>query len=386
LAENLDKQVLIFVNHLTFLVSHRLELLTALSARGARVRVVSGLGENLEAEEKAENLIHSLGIDISRLPFHSSDKSLFHSLLGFLRILFIIFKDNPNVVHCISNKPIIFGGLSCIFLKIPFLVSISGIGNIITERQSSYRNRIFFAVYKFLLKRIILNHHCEPIFQNHDDVRCLLDMELCSLGKGSLIKGSGMHIPPDGSYGEKQNLVILPARVIPSKGVREFCEAVVELERANNWEFLVIGSLNYGSYDAWAHELKIQYEERVKFIGHVEGMDAFYKIASIVCLPSYREGFSKSLIEGSGFGCAIVTTDVPGCRDAIIPGETGLMCQVKDSASLKAALQQLIDSPSEIRRLGQNARHMAVSQFKINDVVDKTLQTYCSLLRRVKVI
>ena len=105
-------------------------------------------------------------------------------------------------------------------------------------------------------------------------------------------------------------------------------------------------------------------------------MPSVYRKAAIVCLPSYREGMPKCLLEAAAAGKPVVTTDVIGCREAIVPGETGLLVPVRDVVALAAALAELINNPEQRKTFGNNARVLAVQKFSIEAVVNRVLKIY----------
>jgi glycosyltransferase involved in cell wall biosynthesis len=101
--------------------------------------------------------------------------------------------------------------------------------------------------------------------------------------------------------------------------------------------------------------------------------------AQVVVLPSYREGLPKVLLEAAASGCAVVTTDVPGCRDAITPGETGLLVPPRDAKALADAIQRLVENPELCRRFGSAGRVLAEEHFSIETVVASHLAVYREL-------
>jgi glycosyltransferase involved in cell wall biosynthesis len=117
-----------------------------------------------------------------------------------------------------------------------------------------------------------------------------------------------------------------------------------------------------------------------EWLGHVEDMPSLYASASIVCLPSYREGMPRTLLEAAASGCAIVTTDIAGCREAILPGTSGDLVPPRDGPALAEAIQSLIDDPDRRERYGRAGRELALARHGINDVVDRTLAIYDELL------
>ena len=125
---------------------------------------------------------------------------------------------------------------------------------------------------------------------------------------------------------------------------------------------------------------KIKKDKVVDILGYQENIQDLYAKSHIICLPSYREGLPKSLIEAAAASRAVVTTDVPGCREVIIPKKTGLLVPVKDSQKLAEALQWLIEHPLERIEMGKAGRKLAENEFLIEKIVQNHLDIYNELL------
>lgn len=126
---------------------------------------------------------------------------------------------------------------------------------------------------------------------------------------------------------------------------------------------------------AWEDEGDIEY------LGHIEDMLPLLLEAAIVCLPSYREGMPKALLEAAAAGCAVVTTDVTGCREAILPGITGDLVPARDPEKLSQALLLLIENRVKRGAYGAAGQVLAAEHFSIDSVVAKTMVIYEELLR-----
>jgi len=122
-------------------------------------------------------------------------------------------------------------------------------------------------------------------------------------------------------------------------------------------------------------------ETGVEWLGHVDDVPALYRDAHIICLPSYREGLPKALIEACAAGRPIVTTDVVGCREVVADEVNGLLVKARDAESLATGLQRLLED-SELRvRLGTAGRQRAIAEFDVRAVVRATLDVYSKVLQ-----
>ena len=202
-----------------------------------------------------------------------------------------------------------------------------------------------------------------------------------------LIRGAG--VDPAAyrqvSAASETPLVILPARLLRDKGVGEFVEAARLLRaRGVKARFALVGkpdpanpaSVSQAEIDAWA------VEGAVECWGWQDDMPAIFAQAQIVCLPTYHEGFPKSLLEAAASGCAIVTTDIAGCREIVRHGVTGWLVPTRDAGALADALQAAIEQPGLRERYGAAARALVEADFSMDRVASETIAVYHELMAR----
>jgi len=178
--------------------------------------------------------------------------------------------------------------------------------------------------------------------------------------------------------------VVLASRMLWDKGVEEFVNAAGSLQKKGvKAKFVLVGDADSGNPTA-VPEAQLQIWNSsgiVEWWGQHNDMPAVFARAHIVCLPSYREGLPKVLIEAAASGRAIVTTDVPGCREIVRHGENGLLVPVRDSKALADALRILIEDPALRAKMGDRGRKIAVAEFSKEQVIKETLSVYHELLK-----
>jgi glycosyltransferase involved in cell wall biosynthesis len=379
------------INHAAFFASHRLPIALRARQRGYDVDLVTGQAGSVSMEASAEQVLATHGIDHRRLAFGASSLNPFVELRGLLQLVAQLRSRRPDLVHCASAKGVLYGGLAARLARVPALVlSISGMGYAFTEASKpSFARRFISAAYR-VLARLAFGHPNKcVVVQNEHDRQHMLDSGLATASEICLIPGSGVHLPDYAGMTpeRKQPIVLLPARMLGDKGVVEFVEAARLIKpHVPEWRFILAGTANYlnpssiplAQIEAW------QKERVIEWLGHVDYMPTLYRDAAIVCLPSYREGMPKVLLEAAAAGCAVVTTDSVGCREAIIDGETGDLVPVRDSAKLAEALLGLIRDKSRRQAYGRAGQLMAVERFSIEAVIDRTLGIYASLLENAR--
>lgn len=379
------KRIIFVVNVDWFFVSHRLPIALEAVRAGYDVHVATVL-----TDKGAE--LEAAGLTVHPLDFERGHATL-TSLWNTFRQLYRLFRSvRPDLVHLVTIKPVLLGGIAARLARIPSVVAaVSGLGYVFIARgfTAQVRRWVVAALY-----RVALAHDsARVIFQNADDRDSLIRVARLPINCTHVIRGSGVNLDryrvaplPDGPP-----IVVLAARLLVDKGVREFVDAARMLQRsdvaANGLvRFALVGSvdpanpasLTLEELSAWADE------GIVELWGFRSDMDQVLSEASIVVLPSYREGLPKVLIEAAACARAVVTTDVPGCRDAIEPGVTGLLVPVGDPKSIAQAIGLLLHNREQCQGMGRAGRALAEREFDVRQVVAAHMQIYKALLERAE--
>jgi glycosyltransferase involved in cell wall biosynthesis len=174
-------------------------------------------------------------------------------------------------------------------------------------------------------------------------------------------------------------VVVLPARLLRDKGVYEFAEAARRLKSDGiSARFVLVGDIDPENPSSLSEQqLKVWSEEGViECWGWRTDMISVFSQANLVCLPSYREGLPKSLLEAAACGRAIVTTDVPGCREVVRHEYNGILVPPRNSFALAESLKLLLENPSLRMQMGIRGRQRAESEFSSERVIGETLAVY----------
>ena len=377
----INKKILFLINDLNFFISHRLPISESAVRKG--YNIVIGYGETGGADPF---FLKQKGFKIKSIFMRRGSINLINEFITFFNILKFFKKEKPDLVHLVTIKPYLYGGIASQILKIPSVVSaVSGLGTLFTSKNlKSNILRIFlYPIYKLAF------NHCNQkvIIQNLDDLKVLTELGYFKLSKSKLIKGSGVNLKNFKKLKEVNEFptICFAGRLIREKGVFEFISAARILKQRNiNAKFLLSGILddkNPSSLNRFEID-KIKNEGFVEVLGYQKDIPTLYEKSHIICLPSYREGFPKALVEAAAAARAIVTTDVPGCRDSIIRNKTGLIVPVKNSKKLADALQWLIENPKERVAMGKAGRELAEKEYSIEKIVREHLEIYEELLNK----
>jgi glycosyltransferase involved in cell wall biosynthesis len=250
------------------------------------------------------------------------------------------------------------------------------------EKKYFFKIRKFF--FNTLYKIIFKFPNIKVILQNNSDLNYLIKESNLNKKKVKIIKGSGVILNQFKFSKIPKNLpiILMASRIISDKGVLEFINAIKYLKKNNfKGKFYLIGDIDHANpsaikksvVDLWKKEKIITYKN------HQKNILKFIKKSTILVLPSYREGFPKILMEAAACGRPVITTNVPGCKDAVINKITGIIVPVKNHVALAKAIIDLCKNKNKLDRIGKAARKHAIKKFNIQDVVSKHLYIYNSL-------
>lgn len=369
--------LLFVVNNPAFFMSHRVPVALAAQKAGYDVHVAT-----MDGSAVAD--IQALGMTHHAIPMTRSGKHPLQELGTLLALIRLFRRLRPDVVHLVTIKPVLYGGIAARLTRVPGMVAaISGLGFVFLS--NSLKMRMVRAVVARLY-RIALGHpNSRVIFQNANDRDLLKSLGAVRDDQVVIIRGAGVDLQaytPSPEPPAPPVVVTMVARLLRDKGVQEFVQAARLLrERGVPVTMQLVGGLDAGNptsatqadVDAW------QREGCVQALGERTDVAALYAAAHIAVLPSYREGLPKSLIEAAACGRAVVTTDVPGCRDAIEPGVTGLLVPVRDAKALADAIARLAGDADLRQSMGAAGRALAEREFDIDQVARTHVALYDAL-------
>lgn len=374
----MNKTLLILVSHLSFFISHRLELAISAKNLGYNVKVAFG-----ELDTDISYLTKN-GIENFHVPIQRGGTNIFRDFKSLYFIWSLFRKVRPDIVHLVSIKPYLYGGIIARLSRVPCVVSaVSGLGSLFIHEDFISR---FLRLLIYPFYQIAFNHpNQKVIVQNQEDANLLVKWGVLNLKKVTLIRGSGVKIENFTNLKEKDKIptVCFASRLILDKGVYDYVSAARLIQkRGVKAKFFLAGEIDNRNPTALKKNdlIDLKKDKNIEFIGYQKNIPLLYSNCHIVCLPSYREGLPKALLEAAAASRAVVTTDVPGCRDAIISNKTGLLVPIKNPVMLANSLQWLIENPIERVQMGKAGRELAEKEFRIEIIIKKHLNTYKELL------
>jgi glycosyltransferase involved in cell wall biosynthesis len=360
----------------------RLPLVEALVERQHNVTVVADFRPEQLAEAERP------GVRPFTLPIDAAGIDPRADLRYAARLYRLIRRVRPDVVHLFTVKPIVYGTLAAKLAGTPGIVAaLTGSGI-----AQAGRRRWLTPVVRNLL-RVAFSGRTQAIFQNEADLAAFAKRGLVRSDHAFLVPGSGIdttRLTPTPDDHAPRTTFLMASRMLWSKGVGDFVEAarIVKTDYPGA-RFALFGGAQdeYGSKNpdfiarGWLEALNA--EGIVSWHGWTrpELVETEMRRAAAVVLPSsYGEGVPRSLTEAAAAGSPIITTDTPGCRDAVLPGASGFVCSAGAPQEIAAAMIELLRRPELVREMGARGRVLAVERFDQSHVVRRTLEVYAAAL------
>lgn len=381
----MTRRLLLVANQLDSFFNHRLPAARAAKAAGYDVHVA--LAEANAAQERDTDgfIFHALRLPRGIGSPMAEAKAMWDlsNLVGQLR---------PGLVHAFTLKPDLYAAFVARSHQVPLVASITGMGSFFLGTGPHHR-----VLQRGLVQALRYGFSHRPlkaIVQNHDDADFVRDALNVASENIKLIPGSGVDLDvfspaSDQAQHDKPRpiRIVLAARMLRDKGILDFVEAAKLVKACiPAVEFVLAGSMDPANRSSIPPKQIAAWEKDgyVTWLGQVEDMAALYKDTDVACLPSYREGLPKSLLEAAACGLPIVTTNVPGCREAVRNGETGLLVPPRDPAALAQSITRLVSSPDLQHRMGRAARQLAESRFGQRAICNQIIAVYDNLCRPYK--
>jgi glycosyltransferase involved in cell wall biosynthesis len=361
-----------------FFASHFLDRARAAVGEGYNVSVITRCRET--ARDFQQYGIAPLNIEFSRRGLNPITE-----LITIFRLRQILKRIRPDIVHNIALKPVVLGSLAAQFAGVRNIVNAPvGMGYVFTSEEN--KARVLRPIVRALIRYSLGRQARRVIIENNDDFKNLVDGGFAKKYSIALIKGAGVDTEkfdykpePDG-----QVRVIMVSRLLRDKGVQEFIDAANLVKARNNAvQFVLVGDVDDGNPTSLTAEQlnKLRKSRDVTWLGARTDIHELLASSHIACLPSYREGLPKSLIEAASAGRPIITTDVPGCREVVTHMVNGLLVQPRDVTALASAIEQLVNDPNLRQSMGDENRRKAKSEYANEIIIAQTHGVYDSFYK-----
>lgn len=372
----MQKKILYVVSDGGFFLSHRMAIALAAKKAGYCVAVAAPHDQAVPIYKKA-------GFKFFEVPFSRRKHKPLNEYKTVSSLSKAIRQFCPDLAHLITAKPVIYGGIVCRYHRVSSISAIPGLGHLFSHDSPLMlvARKAVLCAYKFAIN----NARNHVIFQNKDDIEIFKAHGILRKASHTLIAGCGVdlkriHPKPLPS---RDTTVLLPARMTRNKGVEEFV-AVARLfhKRGIAATFRLVGDPDDGNPTAVSeHQLKAwSKEENIEWKRYTANIEEELADCHIVVLPSYREGFPKTLMDAAAAGRACAASDIPGNRDAVMDGDTGVLFPVKNVEAMAQILEGLVLDRSLQEEMGKRARQHAVEYFDVAKICKDHLDAYEDVL------
>lgn len=278
----------------------------------------------------------------------------------------ILDKIRPDLVITYSIKPNIYGGLACRIRKIPYFSNVQGLG---TAFQTRPLSDLVTQMYKTGLRGAR-----KVFFENTENAREFENRKIVPADRQVLLNGAGVNLQHFAYQEYPDNEIfhfLYLGRIMREKGMDELFTAIEQLE--GNCILDLVGFYE----DGYENRVKNLEERRlVRSHGFQADPRPYYAMADCIVMPSYHEGMSNVNLEAAAVGRPVITTDIPGCREAVEDGVTGFLCRKGDVEALERCMEKMLQmDPADRMAMGKSARHKMESEFDKRQVVMMTIQT-----------
>lgn len=373
--------IALVANSCWYIYNFRKSLILTAKEEGFNVVIIA-------PDDEFRKELEDLELDFCEWKVNRSSINPLSELDAILRLWSIYKAKKIDLVHHFTIKACLYGTIAAKGAKIYRVInSVTGLGHVFvsSRRRSMFLREMLKPVYRLIFSA----RRSTVVFQNADDMEHLAGLGITDSNRSRLIRGSGVDVTyfkRRKGYAASEDgwtRVLFPSRLINEKGTAELLSAVRSLwNRNKKIKLIVAGEIDSGNRSSLGAKEKeaLDREKHVEVLGHVDDMRSLYERVDIVVLPSWREGLSRSLIEAAAMECAIITTDVPGCRDVVDHGVSGLLVPLKCERSIALAIELLMENNELAVDFGKRAREKVSIQFEAEKINRETIVQYNRLL------
>lgn len=357
-------KIVLLGSHPESLVNFRKEMIQALAVSNQVIVCVP------DASEKIIQQLKQIGVEYKNIKLSRTGLNPFKDIFTLVDLYKLFIKIQPDQVFFYTSKPVIFGSIAAKLAGVKQIYSmITGLGSyfVYNDIKSLSVRFIMIALYK-----LALVFNTKVFFQNPDDRAEFVKLRIFNDPRRTIIiNGSGVNLDYFSSQfmPEKTSFLML-ARFIRAKGIYEYLAAARLLKQQYpEVSFLLAGWPETKSETVDLNVLQSYIDDKTVInLGKLSDVRPAIAQASIFVLPSYREGTPRSVLEAMASGRAIITTDVPGCRETVINNHNGFLIPARDILALRNAMEKFILQPGLITQMGQRSRDLVVEKYDVNKV------------------
>lgn len=375
---------MLFSSNSESLIKFRLDLILDLIKNDYQIVCASSNDINFN---KTKKNLSKIGVILESYFISRNSLGLLNNFKTYKNIKLLIIKYKPDIIISYTVKPVIFSGIAIKNLpNIKFFPMVTGLGY-------AFTNFSLFTDFKKLIVRLILiNLYKESfkkaksiIFQNKDDKNLFIKLGIIKKQTPFIIiNGSGVNLKEfKKTPYPRAPIFLMVSRLLIDKGIREYIEsAYIVKKKYPHAKFLLVGytDSNPSSIDIKKDILE-KFRSNIEFYGYQDDIKPFLKLCKFFVLPSYREGTPRSILEALATGRAIITTNVPGCKNTVVDGRNGYLVNPRDAKNLSDAMIKLMNSgEANIKKMSNESFILAKKKFDVKKVNKDIINIICKYI------
>jgi glycosyltransferase involved in cell wall biosynthesis len=368
------KKIIIVSNSSSNLINFRGQLIKKLIDEKFQVSVII---PNKNFTRDFETKILKLGAKTYTIPLDRAGLNPFRDFTTYLALRSIFKKIKPKIVISYTSKPIIYSGLAIgKNKKINFFPNLTGLGYGFTENIGF--KRVFVNFILKILYKLSLKFSTSIIFQNPDDELLFRNLNIVKKNKTYIVNGSGVDLDYyTPSALPSAPIFLMLSRLVADKGVMEYCEAAKIIRtKFPNAIFKLAGSFDPNPSGLKYDQLKEYIDDKdIEYLGHTNDSRSLLNSCRFYVLPSYREGTPRSVLEAMSVGRPIITTNATGCKETVEDGINGLLVQIKNTKSLVAAIEKMLNFDNKkINKMAYESIKLVREKYDVRKVNQHIIQ------------
>ena len=366
------RRLALFITEDWYFWSHRRDLAKSALEAGWDVHLITRVTDHAER-------IQDLGIELHPVPLSRRSKNPVSEVQVLRQLHQTISAIRPDVLHNVALKPVLYGSLMGRNCRIPKVINaLAGLGSAFSASEETRTGRVITHAFRATMN----DRHQWVVVQNRDDLAFLEAHGIGRPGNRLLIPGSGVDttvFTPTSPPGRRPLVATVVSRMLWDKGIAEVVEAARILKREEaRVRINLVGSpdphnpnsICLDQLEAWNRSGVVQWQ------GFREDIHQVWADSDLAILASYREGMPKSLLEAGAIGRPLIATDVPGCRDLIQDGISGLLVPPRDPEALARAIKTLVDDRERRLAMGAEARNTVLARHATSLINAQFLDLY----------
>ncbi|MBE7438744.1 MAG: glycosyltransferase family 4 protein [Spirochaetales bacterium] len=351
-----------------YMLLFRRELMMSMIERGYRVTLLC-------PRFAEESEIRDLGVEYEAVDLKRGSLNILNDLRFYKQVRRLLERIGPALQINYSVKCVLYGSLAAHRAGVKRIYSmITGLGYAFIGKDIL---NLLIRFYAIIMYRLVLPLNRKVFFLNADDLKVFTDYKLVRPYQAAILNGEGVNLQKFSPGPRKEPgpvAFLFVGRLLKDKGIHEYVAAarVVKSQFKDDVVFRIVGGLHENPRSLKKNELdRLVREQVVEYVGHMADVRPELARADVFVLPSYREGLPISTLEAMATGLPVITTDVPGCRETVIPGENGILVTVRDVDSLVQAMRMLAGNANLRRKMGERSLAIVRERFEISRVIDQ---------------